>query len=182
MQIFQEESNFVAKIWWLDQCLWDSITLISKATWEITKVLGKTTNTTWPEYRNWNILVEDSALGKILFSSQRTQQSSLTAFNKQHRNLNWVNLRNISWNFIIPLRGKASENMHTNIITTARSHRTNGCRNELGNFEVHRNYERDKQITTRTRTACSVYCITAHTRKHSWQKHFKSSWESLYTK
>lgn len=112
MQIFQEENNFMTKIWWLHQRLWVSITLISKATWEISKLLRKTTNTTWPEYKNWNILVEESTFDKIIPSSQRTQQSSLTTCNKQHRNLNRVNLRNISWCFIIPLRGKASENMH----------------------------------------------------------------------
>lgn len=158
----------MAKIRWLNQCLWDSSTLISKETWEISKLLGKTKSTTWPKYRNWNILVEDSALGKIIPSSRRIQQSNLSTFNKQHRNLSRVNLRNISWCFIVPLRGKASENMHTNSITTARSPRTNGCRNELRNFEVHRNNERDKQITTRTRIACFVYCInSAHTGKYS---------------
>lgn len=182
-QFFQNKNKFMAKIWWLDQHLWDSTTLISKATWEISKLLRKTTNTTWPEYRNWNILVEDSTLGKIISSSQRVQQPSLNAFNKQNKNLSWVNLKNISCCFIIPLRGKASENTHTNSITTARSHRTNACRNELRNFEMHRNNERDKQTTTRTRMACFVYCInTTHTGKYSWENNSNSSWQSFSTK
>lgn len=169
----------MAKIRWLDQHLWDSITLISKATWEISKLLGKTTNTAWPKYRNWNVLVEDSTPGKIILSFQRIQQSSLNTSNKQHRNLIWVNCRNISWRFIVPLRGKASENMHINSITTARSHRTNGCRNELSNFEVHRNNEGDKQIRNRTRIACFLNCTNAaHTGKHGWEN-FNSSWQSF---
>lgn len=170
----------MAKIWWLDQHLWESITLISKATWEISKLLAKT-DLAW--------IQELEHLGrwlyswKVISSSQRIQQPGVNTFNKQHRNLSWVNLRNISCCFIIPLRGKASENMHTNSITTARSHRTNGCRTELSNFEVHRNNERDKQITTRTRMACFVYCINiAHTGKQSWENNFNSSWQSFYTK
>lgn len=111
-------------------------------------------------------------LGRGLYFWKKSEfplpkESSLNTLHKQHRNLSWVNLSNISWCFIVPLMGKASENMHTNSITTARSHRTNGCRNELSNFEVHRNNERDKQITTRTRIACFVYSISAaHTGKH----------------
>lgn len=68
--------------------------------------------------------------------------------------------------------------MHTNSITTARSHRTNGCKNELRNFEVHRNNERDKQITTRTRMACFLYCSTLHTQENTAEKIISSAVDS----